>query len=40
MLTAFDTTVLGIAAGIVGFVIGRLRRRWYDEALTTLERGK
>lgn len=40
MLTAFDTTVLGIAAGIVGFVIGRLRRRWYDEALTTLEKAK
>ena len=40
MLTAFDTTVLGIAAGIVGFVIGRLRRRWYDEALTTLEKSR
>lgn len=38
MLTAFDTTVLGLAAGIVGFVIGRLRRRWYDEALTRWER--
>lgn len=34
MHTAFDTTVLGLAAGLVGFVIGRLRRRWYDEALT------
>ena len=40
MLTAFDTTVLGIAAGIIGFVIGRLRRRWYDEALTALERAQ
>jgi biopolymer transport protein ExbB/TolQ len=38
MLTAFDTTVLGLAAGIVGFIIGRLRRRWYDEALTRWER--
>lgn len=38
MHTAFDTTVLGIAAGLVGFVIGRLRRRWYDEALTRWER--
>lgn len=38
MLTAFDTTVLGLAAGIVGFVIGRLRRRWYDEALSRWER--
>jgi hypothetical protein len=38
MLTAFDATVLGLAAGVVGFIIGRLRRRWYDEALTRWER--
>lgn len=38
MHTAFDATVLGLAAGIVGFVIGRLRRRWYDEALSRWER--
>lgn len=38
MLTAFDATVLGLAAGVVGFVIGRLRRRWYDEALSRWER--
>lgn len=38
MLTAFDTTVIGIAGGIIGFIIGRLRRRWYDEALTRWER--
>lgn len=38
MHTAFDTTVLGLAAGLVGFVIGRLRRRWYDEALSRWER--
>lgn len=37
MHTAFDTTVLGLAAGLVGFVIGRLRRRWYDEALSRWE---
>jgi hypothetical protein len=37
MLTAFDATVLGLAAGVVGFVIGRLRRRWYDEALSRWE---
>ncbi|MBT3184459.1 MAG: flagellar motor protein MotA [Nitrospina sp.] len=30
---AFDTTVLGLLAGIIGFILGRLRRRWYDEAL-------
>jgi hypothetical protein len=37
MLTAFDTTVLGLAAGAIGFVIARLRRRWYDEALSRWE---
>lgn len=34
---AFDTTVLGLLVGIAGFVMGRLRRRWYDELLTSLE---
>lgn len=34
---AFDTTVLGLLAGIVGFVLGRLRRRWYDNLLNELE---
>ena len=37
MQVAFDTTVIGLAAGVVGFVIGRLRRRWYDEALARWE---
>lgn len=34
---AFDTTVLGLLAGIAGFVIGRLRRRWYDHLLDELD---
>ncbi|KAB7623380.1 MotA/TolQ/ExbB proton channel family protein [Alkalilimnicola sp. S0819] len=34
---AFDTTVLGLLVGIVGFVLGRLRRRWYDNVLDRLE---
>lgn len=34
---AFNTTVLGLLAGILGFVIGRLRRRWYDAAMERLE---
>lgn len=33
---AFDTTVLGLLAGITGFVLGRLRRRWYDHLLDEL----
>ena len=34
---AFDTTVLGLLAGIAGFVMGRLRRRWYDHLLDELD---
>ncbi|MCP1726839.1 small-conductance mechanosensitive channel [Natronospira proteinivora] len=34
---AFNTTVLGLLIGILGFVIGRLRRRWYDAAMGRLE---
>lgn len=37
MITAFDTTVIGLLAGMIGFVLGRLRRRWYDQALMVLE---
>lgn len=37
---AFDTTVIGLAVGIVGFIIGRLRRRWYDRVLAALEQGR
>jgi len=34
---AFDTTVLGMLVGICGFVLGRVRRRWYDDVLTRIE---
>lgn len=37
MSVAFDTTVLGLLVGIAGFLMGRLRRRWYDDALTAME---
>lgn len=37
MSVAFDTTVLGLLAGLTGFVISRLRRRWYDRALSLME---
>jgi biopolymer transport protein ExbB/TolQ len=37
MSVAFDTTVLGLLVGICGFVIGRIRRRCYDELLTEME---
>ena len=34
---AFDTTVLGLLVGITGFLLGRLRRRWYDQLLDEIE---
>ena len=34
---AFNTTVLGLLAGILGFLLGRARRRWYDGAMAQLE---
>ena len=37
MSVAFDTTVLGLLAGLTGFIISRLRRRWYDRALSLME---
>jgi biopolymer transport protein ExbB/TolQ len=40
MSVAFDTTVLGLLSGMVGFVIARLRRRWYDKALSLMEQKK
>lgn len=36
MTVAFDTTVIGLLAGMIGFVLGRLRRRWYDAAIAAL----
>ncbi|MEX6503768.1 MotA/TolQ/ExbB proton channel family protein [Pseudomonas zhanjiangensis] len=38
MRVAFDATVLGLLGGMGGFVLGRLRRRWYDELLESMER--
>ena len=38
MSIAFDTTILGLLCGMIGFVIARLRRRWYDKALTKMEK--
>lgn len=35
--TAFDATVLGLLAGIIGLVIGKCRRRWYEDVLVSLE---
>lgn len=37
MSVAFDTTVLGLLVGIIGFVAGRLRRRWYEQTINVME---
>lgn len=37
LLTAFDATVTGLAAAGVAFAISRLRKRWYEEYLSSLE---
>lgn len=37
LLTAFDTTILGLIAAAVAMVISTLRRRWYDNYMSVLE---
>lgn len=37
LLTAFDATVTGLAAAAIAFAISRLRKRWYEDYLSTLE---
>lgn len=34
---AFDTTVLGLFGGVLGFLLARVRRRWYDQLLDQME---
>lgn len=37
LLVAFDTTITGLAAGSIGFVISRYRKKWYTDDLSILE---
>lgn len=37
IIIAFDTTVTGLAASAVAYVISKLRKRWYEEDLSNLE---
>ncbi len=37
IIVAFDTTVIGIAAGGIGYIVSKIRKRWYDDYLTNLE---
>ena len=37
LLTAFDTTVTGLAVAAVAFVISAIRKTWYDNYMTAVE---
>jgi len=37
MTVAFDTTVLGLLVGLLGYMLGRMRRRWYELTMQALE---
>jgi len=37
IIIAFDTTVVGLAAGGIAYMISKVRKRWYEDNLTTLE---
>ncbi len=36
LTTAFNTTTAGLAAGTICFVIAKIRRKWYDQDISTL----
>ena len=37
IMVAFDTTVVGIGAGALAYVISKIRRRWYGEYIANLD---
>lgn len=37
LLIAFDTTVAGLVTAAVCYVIAKIRRRWYDDYMVSLE---
>jgi len=37
IIIAFDTTVTGLAAASIAYIISKLRRRWYEEDLSNFE---
>jgi biopolymer transport protein ExbB/TolQ len=37
LMIAFDTTVIGLAAAGIAYFISRLRKRWYEDYLSSLE---
>lgn len=39
IIVAFDTTVIGLLAGLIAFIVARMRRRWYDATWQQLNQG-
>ncbi|MBZ9570646.1 MotA/TolQ/ExbB proton channel family protein [Methanobrevibacter sp. TMH8] len=37
IIVAFDTTVVGIGAGGIGYFVSKIRKRWYDDYLSNLD---
>ena len=37
LIIAFDTTVAGLITAAVCYVIAKIRRRWYDDYMVSLE---
>ncbi len=37
LLVAFDTTVMGLTTAVVCFIVSRVRRRWYEDYLVSME---
>ena len=37
LIIAFDTTITGLAAGAIGFIISKYRRMWYADELSILK---
>jgi len=37
LTVAFDAAIIGLASAGIGFIISKVRRRWYEEQLSTLD---
>ena len=37
LIIAFDAAILGLASAAIAFTISRVRKRWYEDQLSTLE---
>lgn len=37
LLIAFDTTILGLVSAAIGYIISKIRSRWYEDYMVSLE---